>query len=130
MHRVSIRKAGFREASMENTLAEGQTMSFSPVLLSVNQHTEDGPSSNLLRRMLGVDTVPDGKGLVHVRTNPAGATIIVDGKAAPKKTNARWPADPGIYTIVLQMDGYKTVHRNIRVQKGKIANLDEILEKQ
>jgi hypothetical protein len=74
--------------------------------------------------------VPDGKGLVHVRTNPAGATIIVDGKAAPKKTNARWPADPGIYTIVLQMDGYKTVHRNIRVQKGKIANLDEILEKQ
>ena len=130
VHRVSVRKAGFKETFTEGTLAEGQTMSFSPVLLSVNQHTDDGPGNNLLRRMLGADTVPDGKGLVHVRTSPAGATIIVDGKTAGKKTNARWPADPGVYSIVLQMDGYKSVHRNIRVQQGKIANLDEILEKQ
>jgi hypothetical protein len=54
----------------------------------------------------------------------------VDGKTAPKRSNARWPAEPGIYTIVLQMDGYKTVHRNVRVQQGKITPLDEILEKQ
>ena len=131
VHRVSVRKAGFKETFTEGTLAEGQTMSFSPVLLSVNQHTENGPSSNnLLRRMLGGDTVPDGKGLVHVRTSPEGATITVDGRVAAKKSNARWPADPGVYSIVLQMDGYKSVHRNIRVQQGKIANVDEILEKQ
>jgi PEGA domain len=74
--------------------------------------------------------VPDGKGLVHIRTDPEGATIIVDGKPAPKKTNARWPAAPGVYSILLQMDGYKPVQRNIRVQQGKIVNLDEILEKQ
>jgi hypothetical protein len=74
--------------------------------------------------------VPEGKGLVHIRTEPEGATIIVDGRTAPKKTNARWPADPGVYSIVLQLDGYKTVQRNIRVQRGKIVNLDEILEKQ
>jgi hypothetical protein len=67
---------------------------------------------------------------VHIRTDPEGATIIIDGKKASKKTNARWPADPGIYSIVLQLDGYKTVQRNIRVQLGKIVNLDEILEKQ
>ena len=30
----------------------------------------------------------------------------------------------------LQLDGYKAVQRNIRVQRGKIVNLDEILEKQ
>jgi hypothetical protein len=55
---------------------------------------------------------------------------VVDGKPAPKKTNARWPADPGVYSILLQMPGYKTVHRNIRVKKGKVENIDEILEKQ
>jgi hypothetical protein len=55
---------------------------------------------------------------------------MVDGKAAPKKTNARWPADPGVYSIVLQMNGYKPVHRNIKVQKGKVVNIDELLEKQ
>ncbi len=131
IHRVSVRKAGYKDAATETTLAEGQTTSFSPVMLSANQRTEDGPSSNnFFKKMIGADTVPDGKGLVHVRTVPEGATIIVDGKTAPKHSNARWPAEPGIYTIILQMDGYKTVHRNVRVQLGKITPLDEILEKQ
>ncbi len=129
-HRVVVRKAGFKDAAGDENLAEGQTISFTPVLLSQNQKAEDGPSSTLLRRIFGADTVPEGKGLVHVRTEPAGATIIVDGKVAPKRSNARWPADPGVYSIVLQMEGFKSVHRNIKVQKGKISNLDEILEKQ
>jgi len=129
-HKVTVRKAGFKEMSTEETVAEGQTLSFSPVLLSVNVQPEDGKSPNPLRRFFGTDTIPEGKGLVHIRTNPEGATIMVDGKAAPKKTNARWPADPGVYSIVLQMNGYKPVHRNIKVQKGKVVNIDELLEKQ
>ena len=129
-HKITVRKAGFKEMSTEETVAEGQTLSFSPVLLSVNVQPEDGKSSNPLRRFFGTDAIPEGKGLVHIRTDPEGATILVDGKAAPKKTNARWPADPGVYTIVLQMSGYKSVHRNIRVQKGKVVNIDELLEKQ
>ena len=129
-HKITVRKAGFKEMSMEDTVSEGQTMSFSPVLLSTNVQPEDGKSPNPLRRFFGTDTIPEGKGLVHIRTNPEGATILVDGKAAPKKTNARWPADPGVYSIVLQMSGYKPVHRNIKVQKGKVVNIDELLEKQ
>jgi serine/threonine-protein kinase len=130
-HRVVVRKAGFKDSAADEDVAEGQTASFSPVLLSVNQQVENGGSGNLLKRMFGAEnTVPEGKGLVHIRTEPEGATIIVDGKTAPKKTNARWPAEPGVYTIVLHMDGYKPVQRNIRVQMGKIVNLDEILEKQ
>jgi serine/threonine-protein kinase len=129
-HKVTVRKAGFKEMSMEDTVTEGQTLSFSPVLLSANVQPEDGKSPNPLRRFFGTDTIPEGKGLVHIRTNPEGATILVDGKAAPKKTNARWPAEPGVYSIVLQMSGYKPVHRNIKVQKGKVVNIDELLEKQ
>jgi len=130
LHRVTVKKAGFKDALSDENLAEGQTLSFSPVLLSVNPQSEDGKSPNLLRRFFGADTIPEDKGLVHIRTDPEGATIVIDGKTAPKKTNARWPADPGVYSIQLQMSGYKTVHRNIRVQKGKIVNIDEILEKQ
>jgi predicted Ser/Thr protein kinase len=129
-HRVAVKKQGFKDASTDETFSEGQTLSFSPVLLSVNPQAEDGKNPSFLRRMLGTDTVPEGKGLVHIRTHPEGASILIDGKLAPKKTNARWPADPGVYSIVLQMDGYKTVHRNIRVQKGKVVPVDEILEKQ
>jgi len=130
IHRVIVRKAGYKDAVGDETVTEGQTVTFTPVLLSLNQKAETGSSSNLLRRIFGADTVPDGKGLVHIRTDPEGATILVDGKPATKKTNARWPANPGVYSIVLQMDGYKPIHRNIKVQKGKISNVDEILEKQ
>jgi predicted Ser/Thr protein kinase len=130
-HRVVVRKAAFKDATADEDVAEGQTASFSPVLLSLGQQVENGSNGSLLKRMFGAEnTVPEGKGLVHIRTEPEGATIIVDGKTAPKKSNARWPAEPGVYTIVLQMDGYKPVQRNIRVQMGKIVNLDEILEKQ
>jgi predicted Ser/Thr protein kinase len=129
-HRVVVRKSGFKDAVGDENLAEGQTLTFTPVLLSLDQKAEDGHSSTLLRRIFGAETIPEGKGLIHVRTEPEGATIIVDGRVAPKKSNARWPADPGVYSIVLRMDGYKPVHRNIHVQKGKIINLDEILETQ
>jgi len=130
-HRVIVRKAGFKDATADENLGEGQTETFAPVLLSMNQQSENGSSGGLLKRMFGTEnTIPEGKGLVHIRTDPEGATIIVDGRPAPKKTNARWPADPGIYSIVLQLNGYKPVQRNIRVQQGKIVNLDEILEKQ
>lgn len=129
-HKITVRKAGFKDASVEDTLAEGQTLSFSPVLLSTDPQSAEAKSPNFFNRIFGADTVPEGKGLVHIRTEPEGATIVVDGKAAPKKTNARWPADPGVYSIVLQMTGYKSVHRNIKVQKGKVVNIDEILEKQ
>ncbi len=129
-HRVTVKKAGFKDASAEEMLAEGQTASFSPVLLSVSPQTEDGKSPNPLLRLFGAETIPEGKGLVHIRTDPEGATIVVDGKVAPKKTNARWPADPGVYSIQLQMAGYKTIHRNVKVQQGKTVNVDEILEKQ
>jgi serine/threonine-protein kinase len=130
LHSVSVRKAGYREALLETNLAPGKPATFAPVLLSLNQTHDDAPKGGLLARFLGSDSIPDGKGLVHFRTVPAGATIVIDGRVAPQKTNARWPADPGIYSIDLQMSGYKTVHRNIQVKQGKVTPIDEILEKQ
>jgi serine/threonine-protein kinase len=129
-HKITVRKSGFKDGSTEEDLSEGETFSFSPVLLSVDTPSDEAKGSSMLRRFFGADTIPEGKGLVHIRTHPEGATIMVDGRAAPKKTNAKWPADPGVYSIVLQLDGYKPVHRNVKLQKGKIVNVDEILERQ
>ena len=129
-HQITVKKAGYRDGFWEGNLAAGQTATYSPVLLSLNQGAEKGPSPNFFSRFLGTDAIPEGKGLVHIRTVPEGATIIINGRVAPKKTNARWPADPGIYSIDLQLDGYKTIHKNIQVERGKIKPIDEILEKQ
>jgi len=127
-HQISVKKAGYRDAQWDGKLAPGQNPAFSPVLLSLNQHAEKGRSQNFLTRFFGTDAIPEGKGLVHIRTVPEGATIIVNGRVAPKKSNARWPVDPGVYSVELQMEGYKTVHRNIQVKQGRIAPIDEILE--
>ena len=125
-HHITVHKSGYHDASTDAS----QTVTFSPILLSANQASESGPTTNALRRFLGTDSIPEGKGLIHVRTVPDGATIVVDGRVSSKKSNTRWPANPGIYTIELKLPGYKPVHRNIRVEVGKIGNVDEILERE
>jgi hypothetical protein len=77
-----------------------------------------------------VESIPEGKGRIHIRTFPKGASIEVDGHVAPKKTDVQWDVDPGTYDIGLRMDGYKSVRRSVKVEKGKIRNVDEVLEKQ
>src|SRR5262249_45097686 len=42
-HHITVRKTGYKEVSTDTSLAVGQTLSFSPILLSLDQHTEDGP---------------------------------------------------------------------------------------
>ena len=134
-HSITVRKQGFKDVSTSEVLAEGQTLNYSPVLLpntTVAEMEEEGQGhgGNWLKRTFGGETIPEGKGLVHIRTLPKGATISVDGKVAAKKTDVHWPVDPGTYEIVLQKEGYKPVHRTIRVELGKLKNVDEVLEKQ
>ncbi|HYL91704.1 MAG TPA: serine/threonine-protein kinase [Alphaproteobacteria bacterium] len=129
LHKVTVRKAGYKEASKQEDLAVAQSLNFSPVLQAQSPVMDNSGQGGILRRMIGAETIPDGKGIVHIRTVPEGATIIVNGRTAPKKTNVRWPTDPGTYDITLQMDGYKTVHRTVRVQLNKVSNVDELLQK-
>ncbi len=133
IHNVLLRKPGFKEVSTSESLAEGQTLNFSPVLLSsapVTQMQEDIHPGFWKRAFGSPEPIPEGKGMVHIHTVPKGASIEVDGHIAPKKTDVAWPTDPGNYEIVLKMDGYKPVHRTVKVEKGKVKNVDEVLEKQ
>jgi len=130
-HTVLLRKPGFQDVSSTETLAEGQTWTFSPVLLQPT--TEMKPSNRpFWRKMLGnpFETIPEGKGMVHIHTVPEGATIQVGDQVAPRKTNVMWPVDPGTYEIVLKLPGYKPVHRTVRVVRGRDLYVDETLEKQ
>jgi hypothetical protein len=136
-HTILLRKQGFKEVSTSETLADGQTLTYSPVLLAnasiaqkqdPQKQDESQGRPGFWKRVFGAK-IPEGKGLIHVRTNPSGALIVHNGKIAPDKTDAQWPADPGTYDIELRKEGYKTVHRTIHVEKGKITDVDELLEK-
>jgi serine/threonine-protein kinase len=133
-HTILLRKSGFKDISTKELLAEGQTSTFSPTLVppepekQMAQITRPG----FWKRVFGSsqEAIPAGKGVVYIHTVPEGATIQVGDRVAPRKTNVTWPVEPGTYEIVLSMDGYKTVHHTVRVQKGQSTYVDEILEKQ
>jgi hypothetical protein len=131
-HTIVVRKPGFSDVSTTQTLAEGQTLNFTPVLLQPTTEMSQTTRPGIFRKIFGnaSETIPPGKGLVHIHTVPEGATIQVDGRMAPRKTNVAWPVDPGTYEILLTLDGYKPVRRSVRVQRGKESSVDEILEKQ
>ncbi|HEY6969740.1 MAG TPA: serine/threonine-protein kinase [Candidatus Angelobacter sp.] len=130
-HTITLRKPGFKDVSATQTLAEGQRWTFTPVLLQPTTEMSQTNRPGFWRRVFGntSETIPEGKGMVHIRTVPEGATIQVGDRVAPLKTNVSWPVDPGIYDIVLKLDGYKPIHRMVRVQRGTPVYVDEVLEK-
>jgi serine/threonine protein kinase len=130
-HTIVLHKAGFSDISTTETLEEGQTLNFAPVMQQPSTDMQANNRPGFLKRIFGArETIPEGKGMVHIHTMPEGAAIEVDKRIAPRKTNVAWTVDPGIYNIVLTLDGYKPVRRTIHVQKGRPVFVDEIMEKQ
>jgi len=129
-HTVVVSKPGFKDVSATETLAEGQRWTFTPVLLQPTTNMRQTNRPGFWKKILGnQEPIPEGKGMVHIHTIPEGATIQVGDQIAPRKTNVMWPVDPGIYDIVLKMDGYKPVHRTIRVQRGRPVFVEEVMER-
>jgi len=120
-HKVQVRKRGYKDATTSLAFVEGQKYNYAPTLTF--------QQGGFWRHLLGGDSIPDGKGVLYVHTKPEGATILVDGHVAPKKTDVRWVLDPGTYDIVLDKEGFNSVHRSTTIEKGKVSNVDEILEK-
>ncbi len=128
-HTLSLHLRGFKDVSTTETLAEGQSLTYSPVMQQLQMQSL--PRQNFWHKVFGGnDAVEAGKGILQVRTQPEGATIIVHGKIADDKTNARLAVDPGTYDLVLKMEGYKTVTKTVNIPKGQTRNIDETLERQ
>jgi hypothetical protein len=120
-HKILVRKQGYKDASAETDVPEGKAYSYAPILTF---------QQGFWKHLLGGESIPSGKGILQVQTKPDGATITVNGAVAPKKTDVRWVLEPGTYDVVLQKDGYKPAHRTAIVELGKVASIDQILDKQ
>lgn len=76
------------------------------------------------------ETITPGKGVVHIRTMPEGAAIRVGERVADQRTPVRWEVEPGVYQVVLAIDGYRPKTHTVRVANGKVTDIDEIFDKQ
>ena len=123
-HKLILRKDGFKDATVSTpTLKAGGAFDFRPFLQAGKN--DDNP----FKKLFG--GIPAGMGAVNLKTNPKGATILMNGFSAPKTTPYKLALDPGTYQITLKLDGYKPVTKSVTIEKGKTQDLPEItLEKQ
>jgi hypothetical protein len=122
-HKLLLRKAGFKDATMTTPkLTAGQNFDFAP-LLQAGKNDE-----NPFKKLFG-GGIPEGKGVANFKTNPKGAEVMMNGYSAPKPTPCKLPLDPGTYKVTFQLSGYKPMTKNVTIEKGKTVEVDVTLEK-
>ncbi len=125
-HKVVLHKEGFQPNRTMLQIYDGDMITLSRKLRPQGE-AETGKFGNL-KRIFGGGRGGD-KGTIEVRTRPQGAQIIVNNVAAPQVSPFRFPMKAGTYQITLKLDGYKPVQRTIMVEKGKVAEMDQTLER-
>jgi len=121
-HAVILRKLGYVDVAIAAKVGEGETAHVSQALKS------GSGGANPFGKLFG-GGIPEGMGALQVKTRPKGATVKVNGEAAPKTTPFKIPIYPGNYSVVISMDGYATTSQAVTVEKGKTVNVDIELTK-
>lgn len=67
-------------------------------------------------------------GTISITSNPSGCSISIDGEFVGK-TPKNIKRTPGTYTIVLELDGYESQTKSIKVTSGKTTKIKVNLEK-
>lgn len=57
---------------------------------------------------------PSGKAKVAINTRPSGAKVKVSGRGVVGTTPVRFITDPGLLTVTIKKDGYKTIRKTFR----------------
>jgi len=67
-------------------------------------------------------------GIISIKTQPPGATVILDGKKLVDKTPLSIPELlPGIHTLTLELDGYYPYDRQVEVERGGVTRLEKVI---
>jgi serine/threonine-protein kinase len=134
-HNIEVRKAGFGEENTNVNLSDGETYSFAPALVSKNASAQQRAEQRERRGGFfskifgGGQKIPAGKGMLVVRSAPAGAIVMHNGKPTQGITPLRVPMDPGNYSVTLHLDGYKNAQQTFNIAPGKTTELSVPLEK-
>lgn len=128
MHSIGIRKPGYQESSTNVDLQEGQQFNFAPTLKPLNLEGAKESHGNIFSRVFGGGNSGDRVG-VEVHTVPRGAQISVNGQLYSKTTPTKLALPPGEYEIILQLPGYKPLHKTLTVEKGPAIRIEETMQK-
>jgi hypothetical protein len=63
-------------------------------------------------------------GTLVVKSDPTGATIIIDGQARSEKTPVTLTLTTGQHNIQIAKEGYKTYAEDLEIKDSVITNID------
>jgi hypothetical protein len=81
--------------------------------------------ANLKRLSTPAVAFPPGIGGVRINTSPPGATAALGGLGA-KKTPVTFNANPGKYSLFIELDGYEPVAHEVEAREGELVDLGTI----
>ena len=82
--------------------------------------------ANLKRLSKPAAAFPPGVGGVRINTSPPGATAALGGLGA-KKTPVTFNANPGKYSLFIELDGYEPVAHEVEAKEGELVDLGTII---
>jgi Protein kinase domain/PEGA domain len=129
VHRISVLKEGYFEATTEMKLVAGQATSYAPSLKAAGRTDNIKVVGSGFKKLFGGGS-SEGLSRIEIKTEPKGAQVVINGNTLPKSTPFEIQLEPGNYEITVQKDGYKPIHKSLTTQPNDKLRIDEQLTQQ
>jgi len=131
-HRLSLRKSGYLENNTEFTIRIGDTLSYAPTLKQLGRtdtiRLAGGGGIKKIFGGIGGNGSSSGMARVQIKSRPKGARVTINGMVVERPTPVELEMDPGVYDVVIEMLGYKPLHKVITVDADQKLQIDEDLQ--
>ena len=123
-HTITLKFPGYLDANVPVSVVDGDSHSIGPDLIPMGR-TVDIKTAR--KGLFSLGRGDKDMGHIMVRTEPSGATILVNGQPAPKQTPTEILLNPGGYELTFQLPGYTPLKKVIVVDSGSKMNVVETL---
>ncbi len=125
-HTITLVQPGFLAAQSQVSVRDGENCSVAFTLIPEG-NAANGKVLGGIKRLLPHGSLKE-MAEVQFKTNPKGARLMLNGWPAPKTTPVELRLPPGGYDVTIQADGFKSFSKEIVLEAGQKAVLQEALE--
>jgi serine/threonine protein kinase len=137
-HALKIHHDGFQDDTQNVTIAVGQTQNLTSKLqpspapaTPVAAKTPASSSSASANPFSKIGRFFKGDkaetGTISIATKPAGAKVSLNGQPSSTPTPVTIQTKTGHYKVLIELDGYQSLQREVDIEKGKQTGIEETL---
>jgi serine/threonine protein kinase len=128
-HSLTLRKSGYLDNNTGFTVRTGEALSYAPTLKQLGRtDTIRIVGGGGIKKIFGGNGSTAGTARVQIKSRPKGARITINGMVVDKPTPVELEMDPGTYDVVLEILGYRPLHKIISVAADQKLQIDEDLQ--